>query len=60
MNNTQIEIPDIRIRNVDPETQRILLAEQAKQKEKRGINQFSLSSTIKLIVREWEKCKERK
>lgn len=60
MSNTQIEIPDIRIRNVDPETQRILLAEQAKQKEKRGINQFSLSSTIKLIVREWEKCKERK
>lgn len=60
MNETDIEIPDIRIRNVDTETQRIVLDEQKKQKEKRGINQFSLSSTIKLILREWEKCKEKK
>lgn len=59
MNAQQTEIPEIRIRKVDPETHKTILDEQTRQKKERGINQFSMSSTIKLIVREWKKCKEK-
>lgn len=58
MNTQETDIPEIRIRKVDPETHKIILDEQTRQKKQRGINQFSMSSTIKLIVREWKKCKD--
>lgn len=60
MNSITTEIPDIRVRNVDSEIHRIVLNEQTRQKELRGLNQFSMSSTIKVIIREWEKCKQKK
>jgi hypothetical protein len=60
MNSTVTEIPDMRIRNVDSEVQRIVLNEQARQKELRGLNQFSISSTIKIIIREWDKQRQKK
>jgi len=50
------KIPDIIVRDIHPDVHKILLREQTNEKEKRGINQYSLSSTIQKIVREWEKC----
>lgn len=53
------EIPDIIVRNIPAEIQKILVREQAKEKENRGVNQYSLSSTIQKIIREWDRCREK-
>lgn len=50
------KIPNIIVRDIHPDVHNILVREQASEKEKRGINQYSLSSTIQKIVREWERC----
>lgn len=56
-NTTEIpKIPDIIVRDIHPDVHDILLAEQKNEKKKRGINQFSLSSTIQMIVRDWKRC----
>lgn len=54
------KMPDIILRNIPPDIQKVLVREQAREKENRGINQYSLSSTIQKIIREWEKCREKK
>lgn len=58
MENTTEEkkISDIIVRDIHPDVHKILAREQANEKVKRGINQYSLSSTIQKIVREWERC----
>jgi hypothetical protein len=47
---------NITLRNVPLEIRQIVIKEQNKEKEKRG-SQFSISSTIIKIIREWKlKC----
>jgi hypothetical protein len=56
-NSTEvIKIPDIIVRDIHPDVHDILTREQANEKKKRGTNQFSLSSTIQKIIRDWERC----
>lgn len=50
------KIPNIIIRNIPHDIQKVLVREQAREKENRGVNQYSLSSTVIKIIREWEKC----
>lgn len=47
---------DIILKTVPEDVRKIVLTEQHKEKENRGTNQFSMSSTIFKIIREWEKC----
>lgn len=47
---------DIVLRSMPEDVRKIVLKEQHKEKEHRGTNQFSLSTTIFKIIREWEKC----
>lgn len=50
---------DLLLREVPIEIVRIINKEQAKVKAERDIKQFSLSSTIYKIVKEWNnKCRE--
>lgn len=50
---------DISVRNVPVDVRKIILAVQTKEKEKRGRMQYSMSSTIFKIIREWNnKCRE--
>ena len=50
---------DIILKNVPPEVHKIVIKEQAKEKEFKGVNQFSLALTIFKIIKEWNnKCKE--
>lgn len=57
MPETQQKIPNIIVRDIPAEVKKILTDEQAKEKNKRGTSQYSLSSTIIKIVREWKnKC----
>lgn len=50
------QMADLMLRALPEDVRRIVLKEQLKEKENRGINQFSLSTTIYKIIREWEKC----
>lgn len=47
---------DLRLAAVPEDVRKIILKQQLKEKEDRGINQFSMSTTIYKIIREWEKC----
>lgn len=47
---------DITLRGVPEDVRKIVIREQGKEKENRGTNQFSMSTTIYKIIREWEKC----
>jgi hypothetical protein len=47
---------DLVLRGLPEDVRKIIIREQAKEKESRGINQFSMSTTIFKIIREWEKC----
>ena len=47
---------DIWVRSIPDEIAKVLIREQAKQKEQRGILQYSLSATIIKIIKDWEKC----
>lgn len=53
------KIPNIIVRDIPAEIKKILTKEQAKEKDKRGTSQYSLSSTIIKIIREWsDKCRQ--
>lgn len=59
MPEIQKKIPPIIVRDIPVEVKKILTDEQAREKNKRGTSQYSLSSTIIKIVREWSnKCRE--
>lgn len=45
---------DIILKGVPEDIRRVLLQEQLKEKKNRGTNQYSLSSTIIKIIREWK------
>lgn len=45
------------LKTLPVDIRKIIVREQGKEKENRGI-QFSISSTIIKIIREWEKCKQ--
>jgi hypothetical protein len=45
---------DLLLRNVPIDVLKTILKEQGKEKEKRGLKQFSLSTTVFKIVREWK------
>lgn len=47
---------DIVLRSVPEDVRKLIIREQHKEKENRGTNQFSMSTTIFKIIREWEKC----
>jgi hypothetical protein len=50
---------DIVLREVPADILKVIQEEQAKEKKNRGTNQYSLSSTIIKIIREWKnKCRE--
>lgn len=50
---------DLLLRSVPIDVLKIVLKQQGKEKEKRGLKQFSLSTTIFKIIREWNnKCNE--
>lgn len=50
---------DLLLRGLPIDVLKVLLKEQGKEKEKRGVKQFSLSTTIIKIVREWnDKCRQ--
>lgn len=52
-------IPDIIVKDIPEDIHKLLQDEQAKEKKNRGINQYSLSSTIIKIIKEWKnKCRE--
>jgi hypothetical protein len=41
------------------DVRKIILREQAKEKEKRGVAQYSVQMTVIKIIRQWEnKCRE--
>lgn len=50
------EMSEYRRETMPEDVRIIVLREQTREKEKRGINQFSITSTIYKIIREWEKC----
>lgn len=44
---------------VPVDVRKIILREQAKEKEKKGVAQYSIQMTIIKIIRQWEnKCRE--
>jgi hypothetical protein len=45
---------DIVIRNLPEDVRKVILQEQLREKKNRGTNQFSMSSTIIKIIREWK------
>jgi hypothetical protein len=47
---------DLTLKAIPEDVRKIVLKQQLKEKEDRGINQFSMSTTIYKIIREWEKC----
>lgn len=50
---------DLLLRTVPADVLKIVLKEQAKEKERRNLKQFSLSTTIFKIIRAWNsKCNE--
>ena len=48
------KIPNIIVRDIPVEIKNILTDEQAKEKKRKGTSQYSLSSTIIKIIREWK------
>ncbi len=49
---------DLLLQNVPEDVRHIILTQQDKEKKSRGTNQFSISTTIYKIIREWNnKCK---
>lgn len=50
---------DLLIRHLPEDVRRVIIREQAKEKEKRGTLKWSISSTIFKIIREWERCREK-
>lgn len=52
---------DITLKAVPDDVRKVIIREQALEKESRGVNQFSMSTTIFKIIREWNnKCKATK
>jgi hypothetical protein len=50
---------DLLLRGMPIDVLKVVLKEQGKEKEKRGLKQFSISTTIIKIIREWNnKCRE--
>lgn len=50
---------DLLLRGMPIDVLKIILKEQGKEKEKRGLKQFSISTTIIKIIREWNnKCNQ--
>lgn len=50
---------DLLLRNVPIDVRKIILREQAKEKDKRNVMQYSITSTVIKIIRQWEnKCRE--
>lgn len=47
---------EVRREQMPEDVRKIVLREQLKQKEKTGMNQFSIQSTIYKIIRDWEAC----
>lgn len=47
---------DLVLRDIPEEVRQIVLKQQLKEKQDRGVNQYSMSTTIFKIIREWEKC----
>lgn len=50
---------NINLRNVPIDVRKIIIREQSKEKESRGTLQFSISTTIFKIIREWERCRDK-
>lgn len=49
---------DLLLKKVPEDVRKILLKQQGKEKENRGTNQYSLSSVVYKIVKEWNNnCK---
>jgi hypothetical protein len=46
------------LRNIPPEVYKILLDEQAKEKQVRGNGMFSLESTVYKMIKECARCRE--
>lgn len=44
------------VKNIPEDLRKVIIREQAKEKENRGVHQFSLSSTIIKMLREWQRC----
>lgn len=52
---------EISFKGIPDDVMKILIKEQAKEKENRGTNQYSLSRTLIKIVKEWNSnCREGK
>ena len=50
---------EISLKGVSEEVMKIIVREQAQEKINRGTNQYSLSSTVCKIIKEWNnKCKK--
>lgn len=47
----------ILLKDIHPDIYKVILVEQNRIKEDRGVNQFSMESTIYLIIREYAKIK---
>lgn len=61
MKNDISETPDILVRDIPCSIHRIVVEEQTREKKIQGLSQYSLSNTIKKIIREWaDKCREKR
>jgi hypothetical protein len=49
---------NVLLTNVPEDLRKIILREQAKEKENRGTNQYSLACTVFKIIREWSNQKK--
>lgn len=49
---------DILLKNVPDDIRKFIVREQAKEKENRGTQQYSLSMTIVKLIRELKECKK--
>lgn len=50
------KMSEVRREPMPENVRKIVLREQVKQKEKTGMNQFSIQSTIYKIILDWERC----
>lgn len=46
------------LRNIPPEVYRILLDEQAKEKQAKGIGMWSLEKTVYKMIKECARCRD--
>jgi hypothetical protein len=49
--------PAIILKDVPEDVRKVIIRQQAKEKEFRGTNQFSMASVIYKIIREWNQKK---